>query len=603
MTVTTRPILCGPFPGNLGDTLTLTQPPSAPITIAAGAQYYWSGHPTISGEQWFLHILKYVAHRQPSPTPRSPRRWPRPVELHRRRTAHPARTIAGSIISLFPSATGAVSSGTRWPKASADLELAPIAVSWPTTAGWRRQLPAVEAFSPVGIAGNNESATEWYLAGSTMPCWVTIDMGSGNAFIPYSYGLSSAGVPGGSTTAPSAWQFQGSNDNATWTTLDTQTAQGAHACAGAVYVITPTATAYRYYRFYFTAAQSGNGIEIGSLCVIQVAGGSVTYPLTAMTSDNAPAPYIAQASSEFSGGGYEAYRVFQLTTSVWAANSSSTTPWTLQIDLGYYAGVASSYQINGATSGGATNSPKSWTFQGSNDASSWTTLDTQTGHAYVASLTTFTLSNTTAYRYYRLNITALQSSSTEAELAQMNIVCAGQSTAYPTSTMYYVYMNSGIGIDLTRYLGGSISSLTITNSVPSGGTLVGFVSTDGGTTWYYWTGSTWTSIALSSANLAAHGNTMATLQTQLAIAIASLPGHASRASASPGAWRPPSPRTPPTSPASPWCSSLLLATRRPRSAPTAAAPTSRLGRTSATSTILKNQTAGSLQIYATLGTP
>lgn len=52
--------------------------------------------------------------------------------------------------------------------------------------------------------------------------------------------------------------------------------------------------------------------------------------------------------------------------------------------------------------------PKDWTFEGSNDGSSWTTLDTQTGITWGSAGETknFTFSNSTSYEYYRLNVTA-----------------------------------------------------------------------------------------------------------------------------------------------------------------------------------------------------
>ena len=53
--------------------------------------------------------------------------------------------------------------------------------------------------------------------------------------------------------------------------------------------------------------------------------------------------------------------------------------------------------------------PEDWTFEGSNDGSNWDVLDTRAGMS--AGLSThawneFPITNSTAYRYYRLNITA-----------------------------------------------------------------------------------------------------------------------------------------------------------------------------------------------------
>jgi len=52
--------------------------------------------------------------------------------------------------------------------------------------------------------------------------------------------------------------------------------------------------------------------------------------------------------------------------------------------------------------------PKDWQFQGSNDGTTWTTLDTKTAETFEwrTQLRTFDIGNTTAYRYYRLNVTA-----------------------------------------------------------------------------------------------------------------------------------------------------------------------------------------------------
>lgn len=52
--------------------------------------------------------------------------------------------------------------------------------------------------------------------------------------------------------------------------------------------------------------------------------------------------------------------------------------------------------------------PKNWTIQGSNDGTNWTTVDTQTGQSWTArnQANTYVFNNTTAYSYYKLNVTA-----------------------------------------------------------------------------------------------------------------------------------------------------------------------------------------------------
>jgi hypothetical protein len=51
--------------------------------------------------------------------------------------------------------------------------------------------------------------------------------------------------------------------------------------------------------------------------------------------------------------------------------------------------------------------PTAWNLLGSNDGTSWTTLDTRSGQTFIAGIpNSYTFANRTAYQYYRLNITA-----------------------------------------------------------------------------------------------------------------------------------------------------------------------------------------------------
>jgi len=69
-------------------------------------------------------------------------------------------------------------------------------------------------------------------------------------------------------------------------------------------------------------------------------------------------------------------------------------------------------------------SPKNWTIEGSNDNSNWTTVDTQTNQLVSpgAAKSEYTFSNDTAYRYYRINISAAYSGTwiniTEVEMME-----------------------------------------------------------------------------------------------------------------------------------------------------------------------------------------
>jgi hypothetical protein len=85
---------------------------------------------------------------------------------------------------------------------------------------------------------------------------------------------------------------------------------------------------------------------------------------------------------------------------------SAPTGW-LQYDFGANnAQVVKRYTINSADV--SSRDPKSWTFLGSQDGSTWTTLDTQNNQSFTIPMwqNTYNIGNTTAYRYYRINITA-----------------------------------------------------------------------------------------------------------------------------------------------------------------------------------------------------
>ncbi len=87
--------------------------------------------------------------------------------------------------------------------------------------------------------------------------------------------------------------------------------------------------------------------------------------------------------------------------------NEGTTGW-LQYDFGTNsAQIIKRYTITSATLI-PERDPKDWQFQGSHDGSDWTTLDTQADQTFEfrAHQNTFDIENSTAYRYYRLNITA-----------------------------------------------------------------------------------------------------------------------------------------------------------------------------------------------------
>lgn len=100
----------------------------------------------------------------------------------------------------------------------------------------------------------------------------------------------------------------------------------------------------------------------------------------------------------------------------WSSNGTSTGWIRAQLSS---AKILTDYVLTSRASF-PTRAPKNWTFEGSNDGSTWTTLDTRTGVTWTSGQTrAFSFANSTAYLYYRLNVT-LNNGDTYLDLAEMS---------------------------------------------------------------------------------------------------------------------------------------------------------------------------------------
>lgn len=93
---------------------------------------------------------------------------------------------------------------------------------------------------------------------ANLPLVVDYDFGEGNAQAINRYNVWCGPIQGYERRCPKAWTFAGSNDKTTWTTLDTRPSETGWASTRAecrTKTFTNT-TAYRYYRFTATEAQS-----------------------------------------------------------------------------------------------------------------------------------------------------------------------------------------------------------------------------------------------------------------------------------------------------------------------------------------------------------
>jgi hypothetical protein len=142
-----------------------------------------------------------------------------------------------------------------------------------------------------------------------------------------------------------------------------------------------------------------------SLDAVQTASEAV-YALTSDTSDP---PFVVSASSASVAAAWLSFDGDA--TNGWM---TAGVPCWLELDTGAgSASVLGSYAIAGGYADGM-NGPQAWTMEGSNNGSTWTTLDTQTGQTTGwgfagggAILQTYTIASPTgSYRYFRFNVTA-----------------------------------------------------------------------------------------------------------------------------------------------------------------------------------------------------
>jgi hypothetical protein len=116
------------------------------------------------------------------------------------------------------------------------------------------------------------------------------------------------------------------------------------------------------------------------------------------------------------------------------------------------------YAINNYTVASANDAPdrdpKNWNFQGSNDGSNWITLDSRNNESFGSRFETksYSISNTTAYKQYRLNVTANQGSSL-LQIAEIQLFGPAGGGGGGGSSCFYTdgqFMTEWLGNEIIR---------------------------------------------------------------------------------------------------------------------------------------------------------
>jgi hypothetical protein len=232
--------------------------------------------------------------------------------------------------------------------------------------------------------------------------------------------------------------------------------------------------------------------------VITMPGGPILISPHNMTSNTAPSPFVASASSVpgyGTGTTYAPMNAFDglLDIGHYWIGIGGGVDW-LQLDRGVgSAQILQSYDIQANTIPEPLRSPKNWTMKGSNDGITFTVVDTRTNETSWGSgeLRSYTCATqTTAYRYFRLDITANNGDATNTVVGELSLWMAGAGTP-AGDLLVVVFTKSRSGapvIDLTASGGkwwqgpttnvGGFFAQTIFAKIAEGGDALTLYSTD-----------------------------------------------------------------------------------------------------------------------------
>jgi hypothetical protein len=391
-------------------------------------------------------------------------------------------------------------------------------------------------------AFDGRTDTEWIANNSSG--WLQIDLGAGNEKAIKSYSITGYSV---GAWSPNSWRFEGSNDGVIYSTLDLQSGQGSliKSQIRKTYSFT-NSVKYRYYRLNIIANSDSTSakvavalLELSSdqnsyqektwstigaapvtkamfdtdgmtdlsivdntaiqalvsatpevLCWTDDAGApSSTYTdnlIPAMTSATAPSGNVIDNTNWYGGS---PWKLFDGITAASGSGLSTSIGFYGQNGwVGYHfssSQIITKYVIfpNGMI--GTYGTPTDWTFQGSNDGTTWTTLDTRTN---VGSWTTgtgkeFTFPNTTSYAYYRLYITKNDANGAQdtyiSELQMMGSVMLPPSRTLNTTAV----PNNKLLLPTSDLTVGEVDSLALKSTLSGSADLKVLVSVDSGGSW------------------------------------------------------------------------------------------------------------------------
>ena len=207
-------------------------------------------------------------------------------------------------------------------------------------------------------------------------------------------------------------------------------------------------------RFYKASAPTGAITFVRGNQTDQLVDLTFINQVPVMTSATAPAGTVTQSNAQAT---WEAWKIFNQnsdrTGGSWFTNSGTATGW-LQYDFGSgNQKIITDYMMRPLSTNPSTSdpsgAPRTWQLQGSNNGSTWTNVHSVTNAPVfnTGEERTYNTTNTTAYRYYRLNVT--QSQGTNAPGTNSNWVTMNGMKLYTT---LQTVRPLRLKVDSTRYL-------------------------------------------------------------------------------------------------------------------------------------------------------
>ena len=201
---------------------------------------------------------------------------------------------------------------------------------------------------------------------------------------------------------PTHWELQGSMDGSSWVAIDSRSEESFSGRNQTREFIIENTEAYAYYRLFITENGGSDAVQISEwrLLSLQMIDPSLPVDLSlrstlSVSHENADGAEGSEGSLKLIDNDPLSKYLASFSTDFWLQQSLDSERTVSQYTL---------------TSGNDApdRDPLDWELLGSLDGNNWTVVDTRSGEMFAErNLTqTYVVTNTTAYSYYRLNITA-----------------------------------------------------------------------------------------------------------------------------------------------------------------------------------------------------